>query len=268
MTYVIKSVELPTQVTLPYIEQGDRSGVPVVLLHGLADSWRSFELVLPHIPESLHTFALTHRGHGDASRPATGYRFRDFAADLAAFMDAVYLETAVIVGHSLGSAIALRFAIDYPERMLGLVLVSCRASLRNRPGALELWNSTISRLADSMAPDFVRGYAALAQPVPSAYAEAMLQEGLKVPAFVWKAVYAGGLEEDLSTELSKITAPTLVVWGAQDASVRHSDQETLLAAIAGSRIVEYSRAGHMLHWEEPERFAADLTAFVNGLGQA
>ena len=71
MTYVIKSVELPTQVTLPYIEQGDRSGVPVVLLHGLADSWRSFELVLPHIPYSLHSFALTHRCHVDASRPAT-----------------------------------------------------------------------------------------------------------------------------------------------------------------------------------------------------
>jgi non-heme chloroperoxidase len=100
MPPVVQHVELPGRVKLPYAEQGDPSGVPVVLLHAIADSWRSFERVLSDLPESMHAFALTQRGHGDASRPARGYHPRDFAADLAAFMDALHLEAAVVVGGS------------------------------------------------------------------------------------------------------------------------------------------------------------------------
>jgi pimeloyl-ACP methyl ester carboxylesterase len=265
MAPAIKSVGLPNQVSLPYIEQGDPSGVPVVLLHGVGDSWRSFEPVLPHLPESIHSFALTQRGHGDASRPAAGYRMHDFAADLAAFLNAVHLEAAVFVGHSMGSSVAQRFALCHPERTLGLVLVSSRASLRNRPGVQELWNSTISKLTDPVDPAFVRGYTTISPSVPQAFVDAMLQEGLKMPARIWKELFKAGLEDDLSGELDQIKAPTLILWGDQDVSTR-GDQATLAAAIAGSRLEVYPGAGHMLHWEEPERFVSDLVAFVQGLG--
>ena len=70
LTSDVKSVKLSNGVTLPYVEQGDPSGVPVVLLHGITDSWRSFAPVLPSLPASIHAFALTQRGHGDADRPA------------------------------------------------------------------------------------------------------------------------------------------------------------------------------------------------------
>ena len=110
MTRIIHSVTLPNQVTLPYVEQGEPTGVPVLLLHGITDSWRSFEGVLPHLPTSLHAFALSQRGHGDATRPATGYYPQDFAADLAAFMDTLKLGPAVAVdGHA---GIASKFGID------------------------------------------------------------------------------------------------------------------------------------------------------------
>ena len=114
----IKSVELVNQVRLCYAEQGDSSGVPIVFLHGATDSWRSFERVLPHLPESIRAFAVTQRGHGDSSRPATGYCPRDFAADLAAFMDALNLKTAIVAGHCMGGLVAQRFALDYPSRTL------------------------------------------------------------------------------------------------------------------------------------------------------
>src|SRR3712207_4230183 len=110
MTPVVKSVVLPNGVTLPYAVQGDPSGTPVVLLHGWPDSWRSFEGVMAHLPASVHAFALTQRGFGDADRPAAGYDPSDFAADVAAFMDAVGLASAVIVGHSMGSFVAQRVA--------------------------------------------------------------------------------------------------------------------------------------------------------------
>ena len=264
MASIIKSVELPNQVRLPYVEQGDASGVPVLLLHGVTDSWHSFEPVLPHLPASIRAFTLTQRGHGDASRPAAGYRFQDFAADLAAFLDALHLDAAVIAGHSMGSSVAQRFAIDYPERTLGLVLMGAFATLPSNPDVRELWDSTVSKLTDPVDAGFVRAFqeSTLARPVPQAFFETIVQESLKVPARVWRATFGGFLADNFSGELNKITAPTLIVWGDQDAFCPRRDQEMLAAAIAGSQLVVYAGAGHALHWEEPERFAADLVAFV------
>ena len=59
-------------IKLPYVEQGDVTGVPVVMLHGVTDSWRSFEHVLPHLPADIRPISLTQRGHGDAPKTDSG----------------------------------------------------------------------------------------------------------------------------------------------------------------------------------------------------
>ena len=261
---IVRSVELPGRPRLSYVEQGDPSGVPLLLLHAIADSWRSFELVLSNLPESIHAFALTQRGHGDAGRPARGYHPRDFAADLAAFMDVLHLQAAVVVGGSSGGFVARRFAIDHPERTLGLVLLGSPANLLGKPGVQELWYSTISKLTDPIDPDLVREFAegTLAQPVPQAVLEVIVRENLKAPAQVWRDTFKGLLEDDSLWELGKIEAPTLVVWGDRDAILPRSDQESLAAAITGSRLLVYEGAGHAFYWEDPGRVAADLATFV------
>jgi non-heme chloroperoxidase len=261
---VMKSVELPNGVAVPYAEQGDTSGYPVVLLHAIADSWRSFERVLADLPESIYAFALTQRGHGDASRPARGYHSRDFAADLVAFMAPLHLEAADVEGGSSGGFVARRFAIDHPERTLGLVLLGSPAILRDKPGVLEMWDSTISELKDPISPDLVREFAegTLTRPVPQAFLETIVQENLKAPARVWRATFEGLLEDDSLEELDKIKAPTLIVWGDRDAILPRSDQETLATAITGSRLLVYPGAGHAFYWEDPGRVASDLAAFI------
>jgi pimeloyl-ACP methyl ester carboxylesterase len=270
MPPAIRSIELPGRVRLPCAEQGDPAGVPVLLLHGVTDSWRSFEPVLPHLPASLHAFALTQRGHGDAERPAAGYRTRDFAGDIAAFADALGLERLVVVGHSMGSTNAQRFAIDHPGRVLGLVLAGSFASYRRNPVVVEFWESAVSRLTDPIDPAFVRQFqeSTLARPVPLAFLDMVVHESLKVPARVWRAGFEGFLEDDVAGDLGRIRAPTLIAWGARDAFCSRRDQDELLAAIPGSRLLVYDNAGHALHWEEPARFAADLVAFVESLGAA
>jgi non-heme chloroperoxidase len=267
MTPVINSVELPNRVMIPYVEHGSPSSTPMLLVHGVTDSWHSYELVLPYLPESIHAIALTQRGHGDASRPATSYRFRDFSADLAMFMDTLHIKAAVIVGHSMGSTVAQRFAIDHPKRTLGLVLAGSFASLRGNAGVQELWDSAVSKLTDPVDPGFVREFqeSTLARPGQKAFFETIVQESLKVPARVWRAAFEGFLEDDFSAELSKIKAPTLIIWGDQDAFCPRSDQTVLSNDIAGSRLLVYPGTGHAVHWEEAERFALDLTAFAKGL---
>jgi non-heme chloroperoxidase len=219
MTSVVKPVELPNRVTLHYVEQGDPSGTPLILLHAIADSWRSFELVLPHLPVSIHAFALTQRGHGDASRPESGYRPGDFAEDLVAFLDVIGVEAAVIVGGSSGGFAARRFAIDHPERTLGLVFLGSPLTL-DKPNVREMFDSTIAPMTDPIDPGFVREFAlnTVAKPVPPEFLDSIVAENLKAPARVWKAVSEGLLEDTSAGELNRIIAPTLILWGIGTAS--------------------------------------------------
>ena len=264
MVPLVKSVELHNGVRLPYVEEGDPSGAALLLVHAVGDSWRSFEPMLPSLPGSIHVLVPTQRGHPDASRPPAGYRSRDYAADLAAFMDALHLEAAVVVGGSSGGLVAQRFAIDHPERVKGLVLLGSPLRLGDTPGAQELWDSTISTLTDPLDPDFVRGFVegTLVRSVSTTFLESMVQEGLKVPAFVWKATIAGLLQDDFTEELGRITAPTLIIWGDHDAILPRSEQEALAAGISGARLVVYPGAGHVFYWEDPARVAVDVAAFV------
>ena len=264
---LLKSIELPTGVVLPYVEQGDAAGVPVLLLHGVTDSWRSFEPVLPHLPPTMRAFALTQRGHGDATRPETGYRTRDFAADIAAFVDVLGLEPPIVVGHSMGSVNAARFAIDHPRALRALVLVAAFASFRNKPGMVEFWESGISPLSDPIEPAFAREFqeSTLANPVSREFLDMVVGESLKVPARVWKGAFAGFLEDDFATELDRIRVPTWIAWGDRDNFCPRADQEALLATIPGSRLSVYEGVGHALHWEEPLRFAVELAVFVSSI---
>ena len=270
MTPTAKTVALPNGVDLQYAEQGRRDGIPVVLLHGITDSWRSFEPVLAHLPDSLHAFAVTQRGHGDASRPPSGYRVEDFAADVGLFMDALGIDSAVLGGHSMGSVVAQRFAIDRPERVRALVLIGAVATLQGNAPVEELWDAAVSKLADPIDRGFVLDFqrSTIAQEVPLDFLEAVVDESLKVPARVWRAAFGALLEADLTPALGKIAAPTLVLWGDTDVIASASQQARLAKGITGAELRIYAGAGHAPHWEEPDRVGADLAAFAAALRQS
>jgi non-heme chloroperoxidase len=184
-------------------------------------------------------------------------------------MDAFHLGTGVIVGHSMGSAVALRFAIDHPDRTAGLVLVGASPTMAGTAAARAFWDSTVSKLTDPVDLRLVREMTEnmLVKPVPRAFVDRAVQEGIKVPAHVWRAAFQSrwNLEGDFSGQLGMIKSPTLIVWGDQDARYGRAEQQALASAISGSRLIVYQGAGHLLHWEDPDRFASDLVTFVRSL---
>ena len=268
--HAVKRVDLHTGVRLPYAESGSADGVPVVFLHGVIDSWRSFATVLPELPPSIRALAPTQRGHGDASRPSTGYDMGTFAADVAAFLDALGLQRALLVGHSMGAAVAQRFALDYPERTLGLVLIGSFARFATNSGLLEFHRTTIAPLVDPIPLAVVREFqeSTLAGPIAPGFLEDKIAEGAKPPAHVWRAAFDGMLSDAHADRLGDIAAPTLLVWGEHDAFVPRSDQDALLAAIRGARLAIYRGIGHAVHWEAPARVATDIAALVARSGRA
>jgi pimeloyl-ACP methyl ester carboxylesterase len=249
--------------TLAYREVGPAGGAPVVLLHGLSDSALSFQPVLEQLSTAVHAYALTQRGHHGSDAPPSGYEADQLARDVLAFMDAVGLERAVIAGHSLGALVALRAAALGPERVTGLVLIGGFATGPSNPQVLEL-AEVLDGLSDPIDPELVASFQAstAVAPVSPAFIEAMVEGSLQVPADVWRQLLAGFLAADPLEDAARVSVPVLVVHGEQDAYVPAADPEVFVRALPAARSVTYEATGHAIHWERPERFTADLEAFV------
>ena len=259
-----KHITLPSGIRLEYVEHGRPEGTPVVFLHGVTDSWRSFERLLPLLPPSVRSFAISQRGHGGSSRPGTGYRFSDFSGDLDAFMNALELSQAIIVGHSMGASVAQRFAIDRPERVTAMVLMGAFASFDD-PGLADFVSTSVLPLEDPVPVDFVREWqrSTLARPMDPGHFDIVVGETLKVPARVWHAAFSGFLATpDFSEQLRAVAAPALVLWGDQDTYADRAAQDRLVTVLTESTLITYTGYGHAFHWEDPQMVVADLMKFV------
>ena len=253
-------------VALDYAERGDPAGLPVLLLHGYTDSRRSYEPLLATLPAGLRMIAMTHRGHGDSDKPASGYEMADLATDVRQFMDALGIAQAVIVGHSMSSQVAQRFAAEHPERTRALILIGAFTAHAGN-AEVEALRQGVSGLSDPVDPAFVRDFqqSTLARPVPSWFFEMIVAESLKVPLHVWRAALGGTIREDCTPCHAAISAPTLVLWGDKDPVSPRAQQELLGTAIADARLRVYGGVGHSPHWEVPHRVAADIATFLDGL---
>jgi non-heme chloroperoxidase len=262
----VKTISLSTGVKLEYIEQGNKDGIPVILLHGFPDSWRSYEQVISYLPKSFRVFAISQRGHGNSDNPAKGYFPKDFAADLAAFIKAFKLPPAVIIGHSMGASITQQFVVKYPELVRGIVLEGAIASFDDKKDMVD-YKQVVDQLKDPLDTALARGFqqSTLAKPIAEDYFNVLLQESLKVKAHVWKGVWQGLMTANYRPALHQVNKPALIIWGEKDNFGPREDQEFFVTAIKGSVFIEYKGTGHSLHWEEPKRFAEDVTNFINSI---
>ena len=264
-----KVIELPGNINLNYVEQGISTGTPVIFLHGYTDSWHSFDSVLSNLPKNMHAFAITQRGHGNSDKPASGYSPKDFANDVAAFIEKRKLGPVVVVGHSMGGVVVQRFAMDHPELTKAVVIIGSATSVKNFSSVKE-FVEMVNQLNDPIEPAFAEEFqkSTLAKPINDSYYKELVGESLKVPARVWKGILNDLMNYDPSGELNIIRKPTLIVWGEQDIFCQRESQDNLLKSIKNSRLLIYKGTGHAVHWEEPQRFSNDLVIFINNLGKA
>jgi len=259
-----RRIALATGVSVPYVSAGPAAAAPVVLLHAWGESRRSFDRLLPLLPRTIHAVAMDLRGHGDADKPAAGYSLAEVAADVAAFMDAAGVPSAVLLGSSSGGYVAQQVAVTSPHRVTGLVLVGSPRSLQGRPPFAD----EIDQLTDPVDAAWVRKtltWFPRFRQVPQWYIDGRVQDGVRMPSHVWREALAGLVSARPPTDVATITAPTLIVWGARDELLTSEHQQSLAAAIPASRLIVYEDTGHLVLWEQPERVASDLTAFVASL---
>ena len=244
-------------VRLHYEVFGRRDGEPVLLIQGLGADKNAWNLQRIALARRYRTIALDNRGAGRSDKPAGPYRLEQMADDAMRVLDAVGVESAHVIGASMGGAISQLIAVTYPERVRSLIL-ACTAC-RNHPWRHELldsWRTT----ADE------RGMAALAS---GAARWVMAPRSLRriAPALGWlgplgvirpphgfvaqaDALLAAD-DRDVTDFLGSITAPTLVVVGNQDVLTPRGDSEELAERIPGAELVVIAGAAHGLmveHW--------------------
>jgi non-heme chloroperoxidase len=260
MTIQFATTRLTTGPRIHFAEKGDSTGQPIVFVHGWPDSWFSFSQVLRLLPEDYHALAFDQRGFGDSERPECCYTVDALATDVVAFLDAVGLERASLVGHSAGSFVIRRVAETQPQRVERLILVGSAVTVANE--VTRQLRVALDTLADPVPVEFVRELQSTYVPLPLAFFDEIVSESCKLPARVWREVADGMLAFDDAAELGQIEAPTLILWGEQDPLFPRQEQDRLAEAIPGSRLMTYAETGHCPNWERPERMADDLDGFM------
>jgi pimeloyl-ACP methyl ester carboxylesterase len=264
------TTRLRTGPRLHYAERGDKEGEAVVFLHAYADSWFSYARVLPLLSHEYHALAPDQRGHGNSDKPECCYAADDFAADVDAFMDALGIEGATLVGDSSGGLIAQRVALSYPHRVSRLVLLGSPTTLVTNEAVMEAGKDMLA-LEDPVSPGFVRGFAesTIHHPVPDGFLARAVSESLKVPARVWRGYYEGVvLTTDDTARLGEIGVPTLILWGERDAVLPREEQEQREALIPTATLRVYPDTGHLVHWERPDWVVRDLETFIEDTPRA
>lgn len=271
----------PVGDTRLYYQRAGSGGRPMVLAHGFGASSFSWRANLRPIADAGYTvYALDLRGFGLSDKSWAGDMAHAAQADrLKAFMDALGLDRAVLAGNSMGGNIIAHFALKYPERVRGLILVDAAvygghlgggwvAALLGVP-PLRRWGQIAVRLA---LADDKRNAATLKSAwfdstkvtpdILTGYRRALQTADWDVSLL---AMIRDGATNNISARLGEITAPTLIIWGEHDTWISPDKGPQLARDIAGSKLIVIPNAGHVPHEEQPEEFNRVVIEFVRGL---
>lgn len=252
------------------------SGHPVVFVHGTSDGWQTWLPALPYLYPALSVFALDMRGHGGSDKPESGYSLALYAADVWNVVRELRLpRPPVLIGHSLGGAVVRRVAIDHADALAAVVMEDSalyeRGAMTSDESAahgrmrleacrlpyteLVVWLRTITPgVSDSEAESLARRVAdtadgvLLAGPHSTALAEGETFEAL----------------------LPRVTCPALLMQAdpKRGGAMRDADVTRQRSLFPRLTVVRVAGAGHQIHLEQPDVFAAVILGFLRDNGIA
>jgi pimeloyl-ACP methyl ester carboxylesterase len=272
---------LPTR----YLRAGT-TGPPLVLLHGVGDNAFDWQWVMPALASTRRVYAPDLPGSGGSAKPLdtkNDYSPAFFTRFVAAFLDALEIDRAAVIGNSLGGLVGLRLALAEPERVTALCLVSSGGlgrevsyALRSlalpgygklavawgkrRPGAAQ-------RALGRAALVFARPQDAPRKWIKEQYRLARLPGFLEAQlATVRAQVGLKGQREVLVDRLAQLERPTMVIWGTRDRVLPYSQAKEAFSRLAEGYLELIPECGHLPQVEQPERFVSSLRRFLSEKG--
>jgi len=232
----------------------------MVLVHGAGGSHLDWPASLRRLRET-NVYALDLPGHGRSEGPGRSSvaAYRDFTLT---FLDVVGLDRATVAGHSMGGGIALDCALNYPDRLDGLILVGSGARLRVAPAILTgiLSDSEVETTFEATV-DLVCDYA-FGPGATELLKRLGSQRLLKTPPQVLHGDYAACDAFDVMERLGEVRCPTLVIGGTADVLTPPKYAVYLRDHIPGAGLVLVDAAGHMVMLEKPEVVTRAISKFI------
>ena len=255
-------------------------GTPLILIHGFASSIVTWHRNIDDLARDHRVYAIDLKGWGLSDKPSDGdYSLLAQAHHLRSFMTALGIERAVLVGHSMGGTVCAHFAIEYPDDVLGIVLID-PAGARRFP---YLW--LLSRALDvpvlrrwmRLGMQYAMSNETLiSSGMPRAYYNpANLTPEMK--ASLLAPFHTEGFDDafikfsrdmrhmKLHGRTHRVQCPTLIVWGEHDLVVPPVDGRYFVEQIQNSRLVVLPKAGHLPHDEQADTVNALIREFTAGL---
>ena len=250
-----------------YEVTGKSGATPVLMIQGLGASKNAWNLQRIAMATRFRIISFDNRGAGRSDKPEEPFTLEQMADDAIAVLDAAGIDTAHVVGASMGGVISQIVAVKFPHRVRSLTLV-CTAC-RNHPWRQELLQTWAKTAADK---GMIEVGKVAAQWVMSPRSFRRL-----VPAFTWMGPLAAlrprhsfvsqidailNTREDLVDQLSTITAPTMVIVGNQDILTPRGDSEEIAERIPNAELVVIAGAAHGLMMEHSSTFNRILIEFL------
>jgi pimeloyl-ACP methyl ester carboxylesterase len=257
-------------IEMEWREQGE--GTPIVFIHGFPFNSAMWGPQLAHLPRGWRGIAPDLRGFGASRGGAEDvYTMEIFARDVAALLDHLGEERAVVCGLSMGGYVTFEFLRLFPERVRALVLCDTRASAdsaearagRERQAERVLADNSVAHVIDTMLPRLISMTTRYGQPGVLELVRAMMKEA--PPETMARALRGMAARRDSEPLLRTIDVPALVIVGAEDAITSRGQAEFLARGIRGARLETIENAGHLPNLEQADTFNRILHAFLAGL---
>ncbi|MEZ4671359.1 MAG: alpha/beta hydrolase [Anaerolineae bacterium] len=225
-----------------------------LVMHGAGGSHLDWPSEIRRMPE-LNALAIDLPGHGRSpgkGRTTVGA----YAEDMIAFMDALNLKRAILLGHSMGGAIAQTIALYHPERVQGLILAGTGAKLGVHP---DLLNGILTELSRSVTT-IVNGY--YGDMSTDSMRRRTYQQLMEFNPTILYNDYAACNQFDVRDSINRINVPTLIIGGSEDYMTPFKFSEFLHENIAGSKLAKVEGAAHMLILEQPQQVAGIIQSWL------
>lgn len=282
--------EVINGVRLWYRVAGKTRGTPVVFLHGgPGQGSQSFAAIAgPHLEKHLRIIYLDQRGSGRSERPwDKAYSISHLVEDLEALRRTWGVEKIALIGHSVGTILAMEYGAKYPQHVDRLVLAAsgpdlgaafdlmCERVRKSDPAAYERAKSALkpgSRRSCNMWGEGVSPQGGMQRFVngnmfPKAETEVLVNQadrtsGLRNTGELSAALIEQGILDYRFAYSERLTMPVLVIAGRRDLQAAIEPQRDFVTRLPRGVLSEWSEAGHFMFAEEPDRFAKEVSAFL------
>lgn len=241
-------------------------GRPVILLHGWLGSWGLWQETMTYLGRFYRTYALDFWGFGESGKKRETYAVQDFVSLVDQFMDHLGINSAPLVGHSMGGTVSLSVAIQYPQRATKVVVVgspivgsSLAWALKmagRRPIAAMLFNMMWAfRLGMRVASPFICKDPRFPDMMDKDLSRTTLESFLLSIASLRRT--------DLRPMLDQIHIPVMGMYGDKDIIVHPTQWRPLLEGVPHARIERFDQAGHFIMLDDPDPFMQKLKQFLD-----